>query len=69
MNNTQAHKKVNLNLVGRDGNAFALLGAFRGQAHREGWSKDEIDNVLNEAQSKDYSHLLSTICQHCHNPA
>lgn len=62
-------KKINLKLVGLDGNAFALLGAFQGQARREGWSKDEINSVLDEARSKDYAHLVSTICQHCNNPA
>lgn len=34
-------KTVNLELVGTDGNAFAVLGAFRKQARREGWTKEE----------------------------
>jgi len=62
-------KKINLKLVGLDGNAFFIMGAFSKQAKREGWSKAEIDAVLNEAKSGDYNHLLATITDHCINPA
>lgn len=62
-------KKVNLKLVGVDGNAFAIMGAFQRQARQEGWTQKDISEVLNEAKSSDYSHLLSTICHHCHSPA
>lgn len=58
-------KTVLLNLVGLDGNAFVIMGAFSRQAKREGWSQDEIDAVLNEAKSGDYDHLLATIMSHC----
>lgn len=33
-------KKVTLELVGLDGNAFALMGAFAKRAKREGWEKE-----------------------------
>jgi hypothetical protein len=58
-------KKVTLTLVGLNGNAFALMGAFSNQAKREGWTKEEIDSVLNEATSGDYNHLLATLMAHC----
>jgi len=58
-------KTVDLDLVGIDGNAFSVMGEFRSQARREGWDKDEIDEVLQEAQSGDYNHLLATIMDHC----
>lgn len=57
------NKKIKLTLVGLDGNAFALMGAFQRQARRENWSKEEIDLVLNECQSGDYDHLLQTLIQ------
>ena len=44
------------------------MGAFRRQAKKEGWTKDEIDGVLKEAQSLDYSHLLATLADHCEDP-
>ncbi len=54
-------KKVNLDLVGVNGNAFSVMQAFRQQAKQEGWTKEEIDEVLKEAMSGDYDHLLQTI--------
>lgn len=59
------NKTVNLDLVGIDGNAYSIMGAFRRQARREGWSQEEIDLVLEEAQSGDYNHLLATIISYC----
>jgi hypothetical protein len=59
------NKKVKLTLVGLDGNAFALLGAFQRKAKREGWTEEEIDAVMEEARSDDYDHLLATLMDHC----
>jgi hypothetical protein len=58
-------KKVDLQLVGIDGNAFSLMGAFQGKARREGWSKEEIAAVLAECQKGDYDHLLVTLSSVC----
>lgn len=38
-------KTVKLRLVGLDGNAFFILGAFTRAARREGWAEAEIDAV------------------------
>ena len=62
-------KKINLKLVGMDGNAFFILGAFQKQAKKEGWTGAEIDAVLDKATSGDYNNLLATITDHCINPA
>ena len=58
-------KTVNLELVGLNGNAYCLLGAFQGQARREGWTKEEINTVISEAQSGDYDNLLRVLARHC----
>lgn len=58
-------KTLNLELVGVDGNAYAIMGVFRRQARREGWSEQEIETVIEEAMSGDYNHLLSTIMTYC----
>ena len=58
-------KKIKLNLVGLDGNAFALMGAFQRQARKEGWTPDEIDAVLEECREGNYDHLLQTLIKHC----
>lgn len=61
-------KAVSLRLVGLDGNAFNLLGAFQGRARKEGWTSEEIKLVIDEAMSGDYDHLLATLANHCQDP-
>ena len=58
-------KKVKLTLLGLDGNAFSILGAFQKAARRQGWTPAEISAVISEASSGDYDHLLQTIMEHC----
>jgi hypothetical protein len=58
-------KKIDLQLVGLDGNAFSLMGAFKKQAQRENWTKEEIDTVIKEAMSGNYDHLLQTLDSFC----
>lgn len=58
-------KKVKLNLVGLDGNAFNLMGKFQRQARREGWLQAEINEVLEECKTGDYDHLLYALQEHC----
>ena len=53
--------KVKLNLVGLDGNAFSLMGAFSTAARRQGWGQEEIQAVLDDCTSGDYNHLLCTL--------
>jgi len=59
------NKKIKLDLVGLDGNAFALMGAFQKQARREGWTQDEIKIVLDKCISGDYDNLIVTLWEHC----
>ena len=60
-----AIKKIKLELVGLDGNAYSLMGAFSHQARKEGWAKDEIDAVMAECNSGDYDNLIRTLMDHC----
>ena len=55
------NKKVKMQLIGLDGNAFSVLGAFSRNARKQGWTPEEIKAVTSEAMSGDYDHLLSTI--------
>lgn len=59
------NKTITLTLVGLDGNAWSLMGAFTGQARSEGWSKEEIKAVTDECMKGDYDHLLRTLMAHC----
>lgn len=65
MDEKSVKKKISLELVGIDGNAYAIMGAFKKQALKEGWSDQEVDIVLTEAKSGNYDHLLCTIMQYC----
>ena len=58
-------KTVNLDLVGVNGNAFMIMGIFRKQAKKEGWTPEEIEQVMVKAKSSDYNYLLATIENHC----
>lgn len=61
-------KKVRINLIGVNGNAFAIIGAWSKEARHQGWSKDEINKVVAEATSGDYTHLLATFLDHSVDP-
>jgi len=61
-------KKVKMQLVGIDGNAFCLLGAFSKAARQQGWSKEEINAVTNQAMSGDYNNLLYTLSDNVEAP-
>lgn len=45
-------------------NAHSILGAFRQQALREGWTASEAEKVLDEAKDGDYDHLIQTLMMH-----
>ena len=61
-------RKVKLELVGLDGNAFSLMGAFSHQARKEKWAKEEIDAVMAKCMSGDYNNLLCVLSRHCESP-
>ena len=47
------------NLIGVDGNAYAIMGYVAEAMQREGYSKEEIDAYFDDAKSSDYNHLVS----------
>lgn len=59
------NKKIKLNLVGVDAHYLSIMGAFSKRAQKEGWPKEEIKEVLDEAMNADYDHLLATIISYC----
>lgn len=60
LNTDPKYPEITVELVGRDGNAFAILGAVRREMRRGGVPKEEIDAYMEEAMSGDYDHLLQT---------
>lgn len=57
--------KPKVKLVGRDGNAFYIMGAVRQALAQAKYSRDEIDNVMKEMQSGDYNNLLRVAMKYC----
>lgn len=57
--------KINLDLTALNGNAYNLMGHFRHQARREGWTNEEIEKVLTEAKESDYHNLVRTLSKYC----
>jgi gamma-glutamylcyclotransferase (GGCT)/AIG2-like uncharacterized protein YtfP len=55
------HVRPTVKLIGENGNAFAVLVAFKRAARKAGWPVGLIEAVRNEAMSGDYNHLLATI--------
>ena len=53
--------KVKPTLVGIDGNAFSLMGAFKTAARKQGWTADEISDVIFKCMAGDYNNLLFTL--------
>ena len=54
------YPEITVELVGTNGNAFAVLGAVTSAMRRAGLSQKERDAFLEEAKSGDYDHLLQT---------
>jgi len=63
MNSEIKYPNVHVQLVGQDGNAFAVMGACAKAARKAGVPKNEIDEFFKEATSGDYDHLLGVCMQ------
>lgn len=58
------NNKPTLKLVGKEGNAFAILGEANKVAKKAGWSQEKIDEMMTEARSGDYDNLLQTMMEY-----
>lgn len=52
------YPNVKVKLVGRDGNAFAILGAVKSAMRKARLPKEAFDEYFKEATSGDYDNLL-----------
>ena len=53
------YPEIEVQLTGRDGNAFAIMGAVVDGLRQGGVSAEEIDAYREDSMSGDYSHLLN----------
>jgi|TARA_B100001964_G_C14118493_1_gene547233 hypothetical protein len=51
---------IEVELVGHDGNAFAIMGKVKNALKRNGASSEDIDEYMKESMSGDYDNLLRT---------
>lgn len=51
-------------LVGRDGNAYAIMEAVRGALERAGADGEYCQNYIEEATMGDYNHLLAVTMEY-----
>jgi hypothetical protein len=54
------YPEIEVELIGQDGNAYAIMGAVQKALRNAKVSKEEIDEYLKESMSGDYNHLLRT---------
>lgn len=54
------YPNIKVQLTGNDGNAFAIMGAVKNALRKEGVSREEQDEFMEEAMSGDYNNLLCT---------
>ena len=57
------YSEIRVELVGKDGNAFNVLGICRRAMKRARLPESEIEAFTAEATSGDYNHLLATCCE------
>lgn len=69
MENLLDGRKVQLQLVGIDGNIFAVMGAFTNAARRQGFSKQEYTKVTDRVMlAGSYDEALAVIIEHTEQP-
>jgi len=54
---------LTVKLIGRDGNAFAILGTCLEAMRRNKISKEEIEEFKKQAMSGDYNNLLRVVTE------
>lgn len=59
--NEPIYPDIEVELIGEDANAGAILGRTTRAMNRGGLSKEQVDQFREEATSGDYGHLLATV--------
>jgi len=54
------HPEITVQLCGRDGNAFAIIGAVRQALRRANVPAEEIQQFSEQATSGDYDNVIQT---------
>lgn len=57
------YPNITVRLIGKDGNAFSILGIMLRALRTARIPEEEVDNFRADAMSGDYDHLLRTCMQ------
>jgi hypothetical protein len=60
---TPKYPDIEVQLIGQDGNAHAILAACRRAAREAGLSGEEIEAFTDQATAADYRHLVATCAE------
>lgn len=60
MKDTVKYPDISVELIGNDGNAFAILGRCKKAMTRAECTKEQIQEFIEEATSGDYDNVLHT---------
>ena len=53
-----------VNIIRKDGNAFAIIAECRQAAKKANWDSEKIEKVTKELMSSDYNDLLMAVATH-----
>jgi len=57
-------KKPKVKLIGKDGNAFAIMGACKEAATKAKWTYEQWKEVQTKMMNGDYDNLLQVACEY-----
>jgi hypothetical protein len=60
MNQEPKYPNIEVQLTGKDGNAFFIIGTVRRALRRAGLSEDEVNAFSSEASSDNYDNVFMT---------
>jgi len=60
---TPKYSEIEVQLVGEDGNAFAIIGRVQKALRRGGVDSEQVSEFVEEAMSGDYENVLATAAQ------
>jgi hypothetical protein len=59
MKNTSLFPSIEIDITGPMGNAYCIIGVVSTCLKEIGYSKDEIQTIIDDMMSSDYEHLLT----------
>jgi len=65
MTDAAERTKPKFSFAGRGGNAFYIIGGARRTLEKAGYSEEEVQKFVTEAESGDYDNVIQTVMRWC----